>query len=202
MKELANSVTTTTGAGINYTPGPRKVLKFPFNYLDTFTAFYASTINTGNNFNTYDGYGTLITPWGTYTNVVRIKTMYTSTIGYAINWYILSPLLSILSYDSNSNTFTGLSATPTGTEHIVAANESVLIAPNPFEQSATITLSCSLNLTNAFVSITDMTGKIVKQIPVNGRETSIQKGELTSGVYGYQVFNAGVNIANGRLIIK
>jgi hypothetical protein len=202
LSELCNSVTTTAGSGVNYTPGPRKILKFPFNYNDTFTAVYATTASPGNDFESYDGYGTLITPWATYTNVVRIKTTYTSSVGYAINWYTLNPLLSVLTYDSNSNSYTGLTVSPTETEQVTPPNSAVSVFPNPFTNNMVVKLSSGTAIDHAAIVITDVTGRIVKQVAIANNETTIRRDKLGSGIYFYQVVNSGVSIAEGKLIIQ
>ncbi len=201
MLELANSVTTTPGSGVNYTPAPRKVLKFPFNYLDTFTSNYTSTTSSGYDFFEYDGYGTLITPWATYSNVVRVKCTYASSIGYAYNWYTLSPLLNVFSYSSLPNSYTGLSAVPTEV-NTVRSSESVTIAPNPFTAYANIMIGGSVELNNAFVVVTDVIGRTVRQMPISSPVTIFERDDLRAGVYFYNVLNNGISIAKGKLIVQ
>ena len=200
MFELANSVTATAGSGVNYTAGPRKILKFPFNYLDTFTAPYTSTATSGYDFVEYDGYGTLITPWATYTNVVRVKCTYASSFGYAYNWYTLSPLLNVFSYSSMPNSYTGLSAAPTGYSSILS--HTPYMAPNPFNTSTTVMIDNSIVLTDAYMLVSDVTGRIVRKIPVTSSETLIEREGLKAGLYFYSIVNSGMKIANEKFVIN
>lgn len=48
-------------------------LKFPFNYTDTYSDPYVNNNGSYTCTVTYDGYGTLITPTGTITNVARVS---------------------------------------------------------------------------------------------------------------------------------
>jgi hypothetical protein len=202
LSELANSVTTTAGSGRDYTPGPRKILKFPFNYLDTFTATYATSTTTGHDFSEYDGYGTLITPWTTYTNIVRVKTTYTTAVGYAINWYILNPLLAVLTYDSNSGSYTGVTATLTSTTELESTSPSVSVYPNPVSNQAAINIPSIKANSGAYVVVADITGKELNRIPVTGPTTTFTTGSLNPGIYFYKVVNSDLPITNGKFIVR
>jgi hypothetical protein len=202
MKELANSVTTTAGSGVNYTSGPRKILKFPYAYLDNFTGTYTSATTSGTDYSEYDGYGTLITPWATYTNVVRIKNRYTSSIGYAINWYTLNPLVSVFSFDSMSNRYTGLNVSASNIDIRNVNTEAAAIWPNPLTENGTISIGHNLQLTDAVLELTDIAGKLIMHQPLTAHTSTIQRGQLKSGLYIYQVKNNGICVAKGKLAVQ
>lgn len=200
MFELANSVTATAGSGVNYTPGPRKILKFPFHYLDTFTAPYTSTVTSGYDFVEYDGYGILITPWATYTNVVRVKCTYASSVGYAYNWYTLSPLLNVFSYSSMPNSYTGLNAVPAGFSNI--PRQATYLATDPFNASTTVMIDKSVVLTDAYMLIADVAGRLVRRIPVTSSQTVIEKEGLNPGLYFCTIVNNGMKIVNEKFVVN
>ncbi|RYZ33470.1 MAG: T9SS type A sorting domain-containing protein, partial [Sphingobacteriales bacterium] len=63
---------------------PMKVMQFPMTFNQTFTDAYSSSGNGGSKngtiTSTIDGYGTLKTPTGTYTNVLRQKVVDQATV--------------------------------------------------------------------------------------------------------------------------
>ncbi|WP_261512906.1 T9SS type A sorting domain-containing protein [Chryseobacterium paludis] len=73
----------TTNFTLTYTDIPIE-LKFPMTYLNSFTDTSSSTVNgvttSTNDIITADGYGTIKTPVGTYSNVLRVKKESTITI--------------------------------------------------------------------------------------------------------------------------
>lgn len=80
---------STSSAAINYT-NSKKMYQFPMtngtSYTDNFTGNVSTSgitlSRTGSVTSTVDGYGTLITPSGTYTNVLRVHSVHTSTDTY------------------------------------------------------------------------------------------------------------------------
>jgi hypothetical protein len=69
--------------------------------------------------------------------------------------------------------------------------------PNPFAETATITIS-DLSLLNSYISIFDSQGKLVKSVLINSNSIIINRNELTSGFYFYSVNDT----INGKLIIE
>ena len=129
---------SSPGSGNDYTPNPRTTLKFPFNYLDTETDTWQKVGGSVNNVTlTYDGYGTLITPTATYTNVVRIKEDYgNSAIDY--QWYTLNPLMGVMIYDHNTNRLYFMGVTATGVSEQNYFFTTVDIYPNPAANKITV----------------------------------------------------------------
>ncbi len=72
--------TFQSGVIIQYN-NPEDYIRFPLNYTDSFTDYFEANYESGGvNFyrsgtstGTYDGYGTLIMPYGTFSNVIRVK---------------------------------------------------------------------------------------------------------------------------------
>lgn len=100
MFTLAENVSSGNPGKI-YTPNPKQGLKFPFNYLDSFSDPWARTDGgSGTVTRTYDAYGTLITSLGTNQNVVRITSSNsTSNVVY----YHVNPIFPLLQIDTDNN---------------------------------------------------------------------------------------------------
>ncbi|MDD5570319.1 MAG: choice-of-anchor Q domain-containing protein [Bacteroidales bacterium] len=76
------------------------------------------------------------------------------------------------------------------------------IYPNPFNTTFTLKISPEIIIKNALMKIYDVYGKEVKTILINTNETIIDRGELQSGIYFYQVINNNENIFKGKLVIQ
>jgi hypothetical protein len=69
--------------------------------------------------------------------------------------------------------------------------------PNPFNHSTVIKYYLPQNTGNAIINITDMSGRIIKTIPVTAKENgqfTLEGGQLPTGIYQYLL------IANGKLL--
>jgi type IX secretion system substrate protein len=201
-EQLANDY-AGVGTGTDYTPNPESSIEFPMSYLNSFVDTFQKVGGGANTVTiTYDGYGTLMTPFGTYTNVARIYK-YWGPGDYDYNWYETSPNLGIVvSFDAQSNAYTLVrEAGATSGIKVESAPHAVTLFPNPFTDRATLKIDVD-ELRNASVTITDVMGNVVKQIPLVATETTIQRDDLSSGIYLYHVCNNGFRISNGRLIIQ
>jgi hypothetical protein len=80
-----------------------------------------------------------------------------------------------------------------GVEETASAKEGVSIYPNPANTNINVELTYA-NSSNTYVNVTDITGKVVKEInlgTVSGTETiSISLENLTNGVYFVEVINS------------
>lgn len=199
---LANNVTATTGQ--NYTPNPKTMMPFPFHYNDVVTDTYQELASgTGSVTMTYDGYGTLITPYGTYNNVVRMKRDFGGPTDYYYDYYISSPYLQlVVSFDANVSKYTVVKTGTTGVSSISGNKTTVLAYPNPFSSTTTVSVNTTENLSNATLVLTDMTGKAVKEVPANTREITVDRAGLNAGLYFYSVYNNGVCLAKGKISIQ
>ncbi|MDD5570317.1 MAG: sugar-binding protein [Bacteroidales bacterium] len=76
------------------------------------------------------------------------------------------------------------------------------IYPNPVNTFFTLRISDATILKNTVMKIYDVCGKEVKTILINTNETTIDRGELQSGIYFYRIINNHLCIANGKLIFQ
>ena len=112
------------------------------------------------------------------------------------------------SYNNGENIFnSGLyySGTPTTCPQQTVSTENILqiktsLAPNPFNSNATITTSLSLN--NASLSIINSLGQQVKQLNnLNGTEITLNRDNLTAGLYFIRLEQNGRVIYSNKVLI-
>lgn len=200
-EQLANNY-AGTGTGTVYT-NPETTLQFPMHYLDAFTDTFQKTTGGPNTVDvTYDGYGTLITPVATYTNVVRIKK-YWGPGDYAYNWLTTSPYLGIIAvYDATGNSFSFFGSSATTAVQSVNRPAEVAIVPNPFSTQATLVFNSPEGINNAWLTVYDATGRVVRHLPVTQPATTIDRESLSSGLYFYTLHNNAGRVANGKFVIQ
>ena len=76
--------------------------------------------------------------------------------------------------------------------------------PNPFTERTEIRFTLSDDARNAFIYIFDMTGKTLKQIPVDTsmQSVTVEGYELSSGIYLYSLVVNGQEIDTRRMILS
>jgi hypothetical protein len=166
---------------------PEDQLRFPFTYNDTYTDSWATEFVSGTTFYrtgtttvTADGYGTLITPGGTYTNVLRVH-FYQSYrdsafmgVPYIINytndeyiWYKdgYHAALAAVYHTTNSITGDGYGASypalGSGADENIGILSSLFVFPNPASDILYINFetekSCQIEIT-----LSDVTGRLTQ----------------------------------------
>lgn len=186
------------GVTVEYS-NPWTYFGFPLNmgvsgsdtFYSTFTSSGTIFIRSGTTTWEVDGTGTLITPAGTYTDVIRVKTIdeYSDdssfgTIYYEGEAYIYlkagfrHPLATLSTIE---NSFTGLVSFGTyldGTASITLNNELVFnLYPNP--TSDFLTISTSGNTEFDKIEIIDLNGKVL----VESTSNKIDVSHLNVGMY-------------------
>lgn len=76
------------------------------------------------------------------------------------------------------------------------------VYPNPFNNTATISVSDINSYPNLVFSLYDITGRQVQQVAVTQNQTSLYKNNLATGMYMYKVVSNGAIVATGRLVIE
>jgi len=203
---IENMAITYGGAGVgtDYSPNLRLSVPIPFNYGDSKSDTFQSTTSGQDTVRlTYDGYGTLKTPFYTYNNVIRIKEDYGTK--YAYSWYTMNPFALVMSYGSTANNYVIVTSqpvtTPTEVKNVGAAAQ-VSVYPNPTSGNTILKTSFADGYNSASVIITDVSGRAVKQMPVIAEETTINTNDLTAGMYFYTVQNGGIIVGNGKLVVN
>lgn len=206
-------------------------LHFPFNYnnsySDTWQGSYAilstNFIRKGTTTVTADGYGTLTTPAGTFTNVMRVHlyTAYKDSIisnGFVFNrtdeeyrWYAPNSHYHVASVYTSTN-----SSNPntTGGSYMdnfvnVGINEyqnqfsNVNLFPTPASDVLNISFPESIS-NNVEVSVSNVQGQELKKQIYNTQLSSNQTmnvSDLPAGVYFLQLKADGVASCNKRFVI-
>jgi len=213
----------------NYTlenTDPAEKLKFPITYNTTFTDTYAGMVNlggttiprNGNVTVTAEGYGTIITPSGTFQNVLKIKTEEVSNAGtmYSENtitydWFQAGtsfPLLRMTKRVSLMGTMYSsfyLDIATTGINEDLATQINLQLFPNP--ASATATLQFELKTAaEANVVISDLMGRKVANYKLGKTSTALQSqiinvAKLAKGIYLVQLELEG-KTAVKRLVVQ
>ena len=93
---------------------------------------------------------------------------------------------------------TAIAATSAKTGNILYQN-----TPNPFREQTVIRFSLADDVTSASICIFDMTGKMLKKLPVSSGETSVSINgwELGEGMFLYTLIANGKEIDTKRMII-
>ena len=202
-EQLANDF-GGTGTGTDYSPNQESNLNFPFSYPNTTIDTFQKTGGSANPVTiTYDAYGTLTTPFGTYSNVVRVEKYY-GVGDYDYDWYSTSPyLFEIMSFDAQSNIYTliGTGGSASGIKKI-EASDMVQLYPNPMYKNTTLKIDATNGFNNTMLTISNTMGQTVKQIAIRSSETTIPKDGLPAGLYFYSVLNNNIKIASGKLVIQ
>ena len=155
---------------------------FPYTYNTTITDTYKGITDISpKSFTTvYDAYGTLITPLGTYTNVIRQKKTEGTTVNYI--WIQTNPFFILMEKTITNGTSSSISVfkntSPLGVDPI-EPKKAMAVFPNPAHTELNIqlpeqeTLDC--------VAITDITGKIVLKQDQNLNQINVSN--LANGLY-------------------
>lgn len=182
----------------------QKFIPFPLNSSTDMNDAFVATFTSGVDFTRqgstqckYDGYGTVITPNGTYTDCIKMKhtSAYTDTysggtINYSTDSYywfkagIHYPIISMISFTANGNT-NQYSQYYKGSS--LSIDESSLaeshVYPNPTTANLTLEIPNTHEVTN--VKIYNVNGGVVQEIElfIDNGSAIISVESLESGVY-------------------
>ncbi|HYD20170.1 MAG TPA: T9SS type A sorting domain-containing protein [Flavipsychrobacter sp.] len=189
----------------DYTNNPKVLFNFPMNYGDSLSDNWQNNTNSGRVKRYYDGWGTLITYFRPYNNVARIKTIDSTLVGSNWNvvtsytWYTTDTILPIAFYHVPSQQMTILRTDPLSVKNVAGKNV-VQLASNPLREQSTLYIDqpapgMKLVISNAM-------GQVVREQNVTGNKTIIDRGNLSSGMYFYQVVSPRGIHAKGKLAVE
>jgi len=190
-----------SGSSLTYNySNTEKMLQFPLSISTTFTDAYSGTFSlagipgtrTGNVSFSVDGYGTITTPSGTYSNVLRVRFENTNTDVSAIGtntasqitylWYkagIHYPILYLTENIGNPSLNEGAYYV-SSTLNVSSIDENeVRLYPNPVEHELLIESQFEINE----ISIVDPTGKTILDVKMTNKANKLDVSQLESGVY-------------------
>jgi len=196
---------------------PDKRLVFPFVFGQTFTDNYAKTnysdattissYQTGTRTVNYAGYGTLILPQGTFTNIALVKETRTNSLGpdsYVYTWYDISNGKKLLYRSENAGSTTTVwcaDATVTGINEM-NNNVSAVVYPNPVTSVSTLRFDNGLVLNQAVLTLYNNLGEEIKSITVTSNEVRINREGLPQGICFYRLHNNGQVVHTGKIMIQ
>ena len=186
--------TTDTGVSEVYS-NPRTVYVFPFNYTNSFTDSYeisGETLITTTI--TYDAYGTLITSFGTYPNVARIKAQDGDSTYYT--WAITNPYREIAfasTGDDGELYFSIKNISNLDTNSMLSKN-SFSIAPNPFSSDFNINLNNEVQEAMN-VNVYNLLGNtIISNQKLDGNTTTVSLPQVARGIYFVKISDNQNNV--------
>ncbi|HEX9979414.1 MAG TPA: T9SS type A sorting domain-containing protein [Flavobacterium sp.] len=187
-----------------FTPNPKTYVTFPYTYNTVFTDTYQTTAETSpTSFTaTYDAYGTLIMPFGTFTNVIRQKVVSNGQTNY--NWFNVSPFYPILQTVLEENTL-GIvkDLTILGVDDNIAALK-FSAYPNPVND--VVTINCPADFTGSVrVDLSDITGKTVitrAEMPAAGNSFSVDMQDCSAGIYFLKLTDVSTNSVSVQKLVK
>lgn len=212
-----------------YTDG-EKMLQYPFTFNNTFNDTIVAEISGvmsmrryGTSVVTADGYGTLKTPAGTFTNVLRVHRQMSFTdsmnfggmwvpLNYTVdqyNWYAADsrmPLYSISWTNTEGDVekvgqWTTVSST--GVASVAANTTNLAVYPQP--ANGQLHLSFNAAQTGPYaVELTDITGRTVAQqaaqvFPAGTNKVTMDVSHLNGGVYFLQLKQGQQRIATQKV---
>ena len=195
---------------------PDKSLVFPFAYGQSFTDSYAKTnysdastissFQTGTRTTTFNGFGTLILPQGSFNNVALFSSERTNSLGpnsFSYTWIDINNGNRLLYVSENNGSVTIAYNTILSTViSTLEWNGSVNVFPNPFSTSANLIIETNGDFENANVEIIDIHGRIVKSVKVETKLVELNKDGLSNGIYTYRLSNNNKIVAYGKLVLN
>lgn len=223
----------TYGSTAQYYSNPEDYLHYPCTYNMTFTDAFVCTYSTstmmyrnGTTTVTADGWGTLTTPAGTFSNVMRLHTQSTymdtgSIMSFPITagmttdlyaWYLNgnhAALASTATYTmDNSGSISTFSLSSYLTNVVVGVSENISgeqalkLFPNPTSDNINIQIESGANA-NTVVKVTNMLGDEISVMEINNTtaNNNLDVSDLDEGIYFIRVYSEGTLVNTRRFVI-
>jgi hypothetical protein len=167
----------------DYTPDTG-FMPLPLSFNESYTDVFQATTdsNPTTRVNVYDGYGTLITPFGTFNNVIRMKQ--TEQGANVYNWSLASPYTPLMFGQFGTDGSITFNQITTLNNADLTLNEKVRIYPNPTSSILNIELS-GIKIDKIIIS--DVLGKTMFEQTQNTNQVNV--GNLAAGIYIVKVFS-------------
>ncbi|MGZ3941612.1 MAG: T9SS type A sorting domain-containing protein, partial [Bacteroidia bacterium] len=193
LEVVAENIPSACSGGSSITYSDTKiVLKFPMTYNSSFSDGYVSSAGSGTVTTTYDGYGTLIVPTGTLTNVVRIKIVDGSSTSY--EWLTTgNPWYPAVLAQSNA---TILFSNPAVNVSEIKNDIIFRMYPNPANDKLFIEAPVS---ERQEVFVYNVNGQMLLSKKISGNE-EIDLASVSEGVYSINIKNEK-GISSKRLVV-
>ena len=159
-------------------------IPLPLSYTDTYTDTYQITTQTNPVLinHSYDAFGTLVTPYGTFTNVGRQKAVYTTDNYTYYQWFQTNPIHTL--FEIRVDNTTNLVTSATIYDPVLAVNSykstaTISVFPNPTRDIVNIQPPNNVSIDK--ITITDLAGKIVLTQTTNTNQVDV--AHLANGMY-------------------
>lgn len=181
----------------NYESDPLVLLQFPFTYNSEINdTFESNGLGQGTVYTrTYDAYGTVVTPFGQFENVIRLKIV--SGSGTRYTWFSSNPYFPIVlgNMDNGTVNFYQELSLNTTQPHKAAFS----MYPNPCNNHLTIDNQQYLQ---GNVTVYDSKGNVVVADKSLQSSTQISLEHCSSGVYFVELTNKDGQVLQVEKIIK
>lgn len=216
----------STGTVVFTYSDPEEIMHYPMKYNDTYTDKWACSFETagstyyrkGTTVSTVDGYGTLVLPNKTYSNVLRVHYVQTykdSTLLYGImtyiinyvndeymyytqgNNYTLASIATLTTDVNNSTTYTStyLKSATSDIDNAVFDNTEISVGPNPATSFFMAKAPGKAKLT-----VRSLNGIIITQQDFNN-EQAVSVSDFVKGIYLVSIQTSSSNVTK-KLIVK
>ncbi len=167
--------------GEDYRPNPRTYVTFPYTFGTVFNDTFQRATDAGpiSQTVTYDAYGTLVMPFGTFTNVVRQKVTFEGNTNYA--WFNVNPFYPILQ-TSLEDGILGFIIDNTVLDIPAQSAGSFAAYPNPVGERLSFRFPDDVQGV-VELDITDVTGKSVRRANISPADVAVDLSGLQAGVY-------------------
>ncbi len=81
-------------------------------------------------------------------------------------------------------------------------NENYSVYPNPFNNKTTINVSDNLVIAGLDFILNDVLGREIREIKITSPKTELEKGNLKSGIYFYQLRCREGVVGKGKLVVE
>lgn len=183
--EILGSSIPTNCVGGEIFSNTKAVLIFPFNYQASTSDGWVSNQDADTYSATYDGYGTLITPFGTYNNVVRLSVADGTSLSTI--WLTSNPIYQLMTIDQGGNTI--IMSNTTFSIHELTSRARLSLQPNPCGATLHVKLLDQTE-TKTTIEVVDMLGQKVMSDWTDSGEKTLHTEALPAGVYFVRTHNS------------
>jgi hypothetical protein len=193
----------TANSGDDYRQNPRTFAEFPLAYNTVYTDTYkAANSQAEVSFTaTYDAYGTLTLPTGTFHNVIRQKIVQDGQTDYI--WFNVSPFYPLLQTVLAQNSLGVIKNTTLSIDDNLPGRK-FLVYPNPTGGEITIRPEAAFEGSVEITVFDAMGNRIIsrKHEPANASSIGIDLQSHSAGMYFVRITDAANRILHSQKLLK